>query len=109
MHYTSPANPQKKEQEHQIHYLVELQVYKNYKEQIHPMHYTSPAHPQEKKQEYQIDYLQRLVQNVLIVGDGGKMAMKTMATAKTMATTMGGTRAREPSVPKQAHSCLSFS
>ena len=36
-------------------------IYKNYKEQIHPMHYTSPAHPQEKKQEYQIDHLQRLV------------------------------------------------
>ena len=61
MHYTSPTHPQKKKQEHQIHYLTELQVYKNYKEQIHPMHYTSPAHPQEKKQEYHIYYLQGLV------------------------------------------------
>ena len=63
MHYTlyvSDAS-QNTKLEHQIHYLTELLVYENYKEQIHPMHYTSPAHPQEKKQEYQIDFLQRLV------------------------------------------------
>ena len=63
MHYTlyvSDAS-QNTNMEHQIHYLTELLVYENYKEQIHPMHYTSPAHPQEKKQEYHIDYPQRLV------------------------------------------------